>query len=154
MFLFVQSLLDGSRESLLAIQDRYFLCYEYTLVLTLLIFQILRQWAKFNYLLKSCFPTTSSDKEAAVDWKLEDLLNGNSPSLPSASISPVASPPSFIVIFPVGGKEHSVTISVLENGEIDLDVDEHFKERACVLIENAGIGVGIEFLMKELLHSN
>jgi hypothetical protein len=41
-------------------------------------------------------------------------------------------------------------MSVLENGEIDVDVDEHLKERACGLIEHAGIGVGIEFLRKEL----
>ena len=40
--------------------------------------------------------------------------------------------------------------AVLENGEIDIDVDDHLKERACGLIEYVGIGVGIEFLRKEL----
>jgi hypothetical protein len=52
-------------------------------------------------------------------------------------------------MFPVDGGHHGVRLSVLENGEIDLDVDGRLKERAVALIENVGIGVGIEFLKKE-----
>lgn len=81
---------------------------------------------------------------------LENLLGGVFPAIPSISISPIASPPSFVVVFPAAGNLHSVQISVLENGEIDVDVTERLKERASLLIENAGIGVGIEFLRKEL----
>lgn len=109
--------------------------------------EILRQWRKFNQLLKSCF---SNGKGVDNEWTLDDLLNGVSASTPSISISPIPSPPSLIVVFPAGGKQHTVRISVLENGEIDLDVDDNLKERASVLIDNAGIGVGIEFLRKEL----
>ena len=81
---------------------------------------------------------------------LDDLLNGVSPPAVSISISPIPSPPSFIVVFPAGGKQHTVRISIMENGEIDLDVDDRLKQPASGLIENAGIGVGIEFLRKEL----
>ena len=77
-------------------------------------------------------------------------MNGVTLSSTPISISPIPSPPSFIVVFPAGGKQHTVQISVLENGDIDMDVDENLKERVCGLIENAGIGVGLEFLRKEL----
>jgi len=110
--------------------------------------QLLRQWSKFGELLAACFPQNSKDKKSK-DLNLEDILNGAWDSVPAISISPVASPPSFIVMFPVDGGHHGVRLSVLENGEIDLDVDERLKERASALIENVGIGVGIEFLKKE-----
>ena len=56
-------------------------------------------------------------------------------------------------MFPADGEHHGVRLSVLENGEIDLDVDERIKERASVLFENVGVGVGIEFLKKELVRT-
>ena len=110
--------------------------------------QLLRQWSKFDQLLTSCFPQTSADGKGK-DLNLEDILDGAWDSVPAISISPVSSPPSFIIMFPVDGGHHGVRLSVLENGEIDLDVDERLKERAAALIENVGIGVGIEFLKKE-----
>jgi hypothetical protein len=102
--------------------------------------------------LKSCFLQLSPSPVVAAsdDLDLENLLNGIPPAIPSISISPITSPPSFVVVFPVVGNLHRVRISVLENGEIDLDIEERLKGRASVLIENAGIGVGIEFLRKEL----
>ena len=81
---------------------------------------------------------------------LDDLLNGTSPAVRSISVSPVASPPSLVVVFPIGERQQELRIFVLENGEIDIDVEERLKGRACGLIENLGIGVGIEFLRKEL----
>lgn len=77
-------------------------------------------------------------------------MNNVASSSAPISISPIPSPPSFIVVFPAGGKQHTVQISVLENGDIDMEIEESLKERVCGLIENAGIGVGIEFLRKEL----
>lgn len=110
--------------------------------------QLLRQWAKFGGLLTACFPQNSKENKSK-DLNLEDILNGAWDSVPAISISPVASPPSFIIMFPVDGGHHGVRLSVLENGELDLDVDARLKERASALIENVGIGVGIEFLKKE-----
>jgi len=82
---------------------------------------------------------------------LEELLNGTASSTPSISISPIASPPSLLVIFPLNGERRNLLVSVLENGEIDVDTEEHLKERTRKLIEKAGLGVGIEFLRKELV---
>jgi len=108
----------------------------------------LRQWSKFGELLTDCFPQSTKDIKDN-DLNLEDILDGAWDPVPAISISPVASPPSFIIMFPVDGGHHGVRLSVLENGEIDVDVDEQLKERASALIENVGIGVGIEFLKKE-----
>ena len=118
------------------------------LSLILSLTQLLRQWTKFNHLLTSCFPQNSASKGKDLD--LNDILNGAWDSAPAISISPVPSPPSLIIMFPVDGGHHGVRLSVLENGEINLDVDERLKERASALIENVSIGVGIEFLKKEV----
>ena len=81
---------------------------------------------------------------------MEDILYGTSQAIPSISISPISNSSSFVAIFPVGDKQHSVGVTVLDNGGIDVDVAPHLKERAAGLIENAGIEVGMEFLMKQL----
>jgi hypothetical protein len=88
-----------------------------------------------------------------ADIKLEDLLTEVSSFSTGISITPIASPPSFIIVFPVNGERRGVQISVLENGELDADVEEHLKRQLCGLIDIAGIGVGIEFLKKELSKS-
>ena len=111
--------------------------------------QILRQWSKFNSLLTSCFPKDDLSTSNLEEVKLEDLLNQTQSSSP-ISITPVGTPPSFVVVFSIGQEKHDLRISVLENGEIDVNVNGHLKERVCGLIENAGIGVGVEFLRKEL----
>jgi hypothetical protein len=41
-------------------------------------------------------------------------------------------------------------ISVLENGELNVDTEEELKDRVTGLIEGAGIGVAIELLRKQL----
>jgi hypothetical protein len=82
--------------------------------------------------------------------KLEDLLNGTGPSTLPVTISPIAVPPSLLIVFPMETKLQNMQISVLENGELQVDVEERLKERLTGLIEGAGIGVGIEFLKKEL----
>ena len=82
--------------------------------------------------------------------KLEDLLNGTGPSTLPVTISPIAVPPSLLIVFPMETKSQNMQISVLENGELQVDVEERLKERLTGLIEGAGIGVGIEFLKKEL----
>lgn len=82
---------------------------------------------------------------------MEELLNGTASSTSSISISPIASPPSLLVIFPLNGERRNLLVSVLENGEIDVDTEEHLKERTRKLIEKAGLGVGIEFLRKALV---
>ena len=120
--------------------------------MSLSLIQILRQWSKFNYLLKCCFPQQKSlDEVEQAELSLEALLDGTCPPIPSISISPIGTPPSFIVMFPVHKKQHQVRISVVENGDIDVDVAEHLKERTSGLIEGAGIGVGMEFLRNELV---
>lgn len=82
--------------------------------------------------------------------KLEDLLNGTGPATLPVTISPIAVPPSLLIVFPMETKSQNMQISVLENGELQVDVEEKLKERLRGLIEGAGIGVGIEFLKKEL----
>ena len=82
--------------------------------------------------------------------KLEDLLNGTGPSTFPVTISPIAVQPSLLIVFPMETKSQNMQISVLENGELRVDVEERLKERLTGLIEGAGIGVGIEFLKKEL----
>ena len=77
-------------------------------------------------------------------------MNGISSPVIPISISPISLPPGFIVVFPVNGKQNTIHISVLENGDVDVDVDDHVINRAGGLIENVGIGVGVEFLRKEL----
>lgn len=83
-----------------------------------------------------------------VEPKLEDLLN-QVPISPRISITPIASPPSLIVVLQIGSMKRELRVSVLGNGEIDVNVEEHLRERVCSLVENAGIGVGIELLKKE-----
>jgi len=80
---------------------------------------------------------------------LEDLLNGTGPA-PSISVSPIPSSTSILAVFPIGQAQRTLRIDVLENGEIGLDLEDGLRERAALLIEHAGIGVGIEFLRKEL----
>ena len=82
--------------------------------------------------------------------KLEDLLNGTGSSTLPVTISPIAVPPSLLIVFPMETKSQNLQISVLENGELQVDVEERLRERMTGLIEGAGIGVGIEFLKKEL----
>ena len=82
--------------------------------------------------------------------KLEDLLNGTVPSALPVTISPISVPPSLLIVFPVETKLQNLQISVLENGELQVDVEERLKGALAGLIEGAGIGVGIEFLRKEL----
>ena len=53
-------------------------------------------------------------------------------------------------MFPIGQAQRTLRIDVLENGEIGLDLEDGLRERAASLIEHVGIGVGIEFLRKEL----
>jgi hypothetical protein len=60
------------------------------------------------------------------------------------------SPLSLFVAFYIGSTRHSLQISVLENGELDVDIDEELKNRVTGLIEGAGIGVAIELLRKHL----
>ena len=95
----------------------------------------------------SCF---SKHQSLENEWNLEDIMKGVSPAGVAISISPIPSLPSFMVAFPVGERLYTVQISVLENGVINLEVDDHLKDRACELIDNAGLAVGIEFLRKEL----
>ena len=95
----------------------------------------------------ACF---SKEQSLENEWSVEDVMKGVSHTGVSISISPIPSLPSFMVAFPVGERLHTVQISVLENGIINLEVDDNLKHRACELIDKAGISVGIEFLRKEL----
>ena len=97
----------------------------------------------------TCFPKDCQTPETQ-EMKLEDLLNGTGPSTLPVTISPIAVPPSLLIVFPMETKLQNMQISVLENGELQVDVEERLKERLTGLIEGAGIGVGIEFLKKEL----
>jgi hypothetical protein len=60
------------------------------------------------------------------------------------------SPLSLQVAFYIGSTSHSLLISVLENGELNVDTEEEMKDRVIGLIEGAGIGVAIEILRKQL----
>jgi hypothetical protein len=101
-------------------------------------------------LLRSCFPLESKDSSVNQDIRLDDLLNGSTSSALAVTVSTTLSPLALLVVFFVGSKRHSLKINILENGELDVDVDEVSKERVSGLIEGAGIGVGIELLRKEL----
>jgi hypothetical protein len=96
----------------------------------------------------TCFQKDSQTSEIH-EMKLEDLLNGTNVCLP-VTISPIAVPPSLLIVFPRDTKLQHMQVSVLENGELRVDVEERLRERLTGLIEGAGIGVGIEFLKKEL----
>jgi hypothetical protein len=65
-------------------------------------------------------------------------------------VYPTASPLSLLFAFYIGSTRHSLQISVLENGKLDVDTAEELKDRVSGLIEGAGIGVAIELLGKQL----
>jgi hypothetical protein len=111
---------------------------------------VLRQWAKLTLLLRSCFPQESKDSSLKQEIRLDDLLNGSTSSALAVTVSPTLSPLALLVVFFVGSTRHSLQITILENGELDVDFDEVLKERVSGLIEGAGIGVGIELLRKEV----
>jgi hypothetical protein len=69
---------------------------------------------------------------------------------PAISISPIPGTASILVVFAIGTTLKRVRIDVRENGEVGTDVEGVLGERAGKLIAGAGIGVGIEFLRKEL----
>jgi hypothetical protein len=109
--------------------------------------KVLRQWTKFNTLLKSVFPSPTTPPPEPT---LEDLLN-RALGPPAISISPIPGTASILVVFAVGSTLKRVRIDVRENGEVGTDIEGDLGERAGKLIAGAGIGVGIEFLRKELV---
>ena len=111
-----------------------------------MLIKILRQWVKFGDLVKSCFAKSTQVNDAQDEGlKLEDLLNGPISAALPVTITPTASP-SLLVAFPAGKTRETLEISVLENGELDFNVDEHLKPRLNGLLEGAGLGVCIELL--------